>query len=40
MNSYCPEITLHTGPKVKMKVDLTDKERVGRSPYYLSNRQR
>ena len=24
-------------PKVKMKIDFTDKERVRRSPYYLCN---
>ena len=35
MNSYRPEVVLRTVPKVKMKCDFTDKERVRRSPYYL-----
>ena len=38
VNRYRPEILLRTGPKVKMKVDFTDRERVLRSPYYVSNR--
>ena len=29
---------LHTGPKVKMKIAFTNKERVLRSPYYLCNK--
>ena len=33
-NRYRPEIMLRTGPKVKMKVEFTDKQRVQRSPYY------
>ena len=28
---------LRTGPKVKIKMVFTDKERVKRSPYYLCN---
>ena len=28
VNTYRPDITLRTGPKVKMKVAFTDKERV------------
>ena len=38
MNDYRPERVLRTAPKVKMKVDFTDKERVRRSPYYKCNR--
>ena len=30
-------MVLRTAPKVKTKVDFTDKERVRRSPYYLCN---
>ena len=30
--NYHPEILLRTGPKVKMKIAFTDKERVLRSP--------
>ena len=37
MNRYRPEVVLRTAPKVKMKVDFTDKEKVCRSPYYLCN---
>ena len=37
MNSYRPEMLLRTAPKVKMKIDFTDKERVRLSPYYMSN---
>ena len=33
-----PEMVLRTGPKVKMKVPFTEKERVKRSPFYVSNR--
>ena len=35
---YRPDILLRTGPKVKMKLAFTDKERVLRSPYYMCNR--
>ena len=35
VNTYRPDIVLRTAPKVKMKVDFTDKERVRCSPYYL-----
>ena len=35
VNTYRPEVVLRTAPKVKMKVDFTDRERVRRSPYYL-----
>ena len=35
VNTYRPEMLLRTGPKVKMKVPFTDKERVLRSPYYV-----
>ena len=35
---YRPEMLLRTGPKVKMKVAFTNKERVLRSPYYLCNK--
>ena len=38
VNRYRPEILLRTGPKVKMKIDFTDRERVLRSPYYVCNR--
>ena len=34
---YRPEMLLCTGPKVKMKIVFTKKERVLRSPYYLCN---
>ena len=37
MNSYRPEMLLRTAPKVKMKIDFIDKERVRLSPYYMSN---
>ena len=37
VNRYRPEVVLRTAPKVKIKVDFTDKERVRRSPYYLCN---
>ena len=37
VNRYRPEMLLRTAPKVKMKFDFTDKERVRRSPYYLCN---
>ena len=36
-NTYRPEVVLRTAPKVKMKVDFTDKDRVRRSPYYRCN---
>ena len=35
---YRPEMLLRTGPKVKMKVAFTNKERVLKSPYYLCNK--
>ena len=38
VNSYRPEMLLRTAPKVKMKIDFTDKETVRRSPFYLCNR--
>ena len=38
VNMYRPERMLRTGPKVKMKVPFTDKERVLRSPYYTGTR--
>ena len=38
VNTYRPGMILHTGPKVKMKVGFTDRERVLRSPYYVCNR--
>ena len=34
---YRPEMLLRTGPKVKMKIAFTNKERVRRSPFYLCN---
>ena len=37
VNKYRPERVLRTAPKVKMKMDFTNKERVRRSPYYLAN---
>ena len=37
VNMYKPERVLRTAPKVKMKIDFTDKERVRRSPYYIGN---
>ena len=37
VNTYRPEVTLRTGPKVKMKLAFSDKERVCRSSYYLRN---
>ena len=33
VNAYRPEIMLRTGPRVKMKLAFTDKDRVCRSPY-------
>ena len=38
VNTYRPERVLRTAPKVKMKTEFTDKERVRRSPYYICNR--
>ena len=38
LNTRRPDRILRTGPKVKMKVMFTDKERVLRSPYYVGNR--
>ena len=38
VNMYRPKMLLRTGPKVKMKVPFTDKERVCRSPYYVCRR--
>ena len=35
VNMYRPEIVLRTGPKVKMKVEFTDKQRVQSSPYHM-----
>ena len=35
---YRPEMLLQTGPKVKMKIAFTNKERVLRSPFYLCNK--
>ena len=35
VNNYRPEMLLRTAPKVKMKIEFTDKERVRRSPYHL-----
>ena len=32
------ERVLRTAPKVKMKIDFTDKEKVRRSPYYVCNK--
>ena len=37
VDRYRPEMLLQTGPKVKMKIAFTDKERVKKSPYYLCN---
>ena len=37
VNRYRPEMQLRTGPKVKMKLAFTDKERVLRSPFYKCN---
>ena len=37
MNTYMTEIVLYTAPKVKIKVDFMEKERVGRSLYYICN---
>ena len=37
VNTYRPGIVLRTGPKVKMKLAFTDKDRVYKSPYYLCN---
>ena len=34
---YRPERVLRTAPKVKMKIEFTDKERVRSSPYYTCN---
>ena len=38
VNTYRPEMLLRTGPKVKMKVPFTEKERVRRSPFYVCSR--
>ena len=38
VNTYRPDRILRTAPKVKMKIDFTNKERVRNSPYYLCNR--
>ena len=38
VNTHRPHIELRTRPKVKMKFDFTDKERVWRSPFYVCNR--
>ena len=38
VNTVRPERMLRTGPKVKMKIAFTDKERVLHSPYYKCNR--
>ena len=37
VDMYRPEMQLRTGPKVKMKIAFTEKERVRKSPYYLCN---
>ena len=37
VNSNRPEWILRTTPKVEVKIDFTDKERVMRSPYYAGN---
>ena len=37
VNTYRPERILRTAPKVKMKIEFTDKERVRRSLYYMCN---
>ena len=37
VNSVKPVRQLRTGPKVKMKIAFTDKDRVLRSPYYKCN---
>ena len=37
VNTYRPEMLLRTAPKVKMKIEFTDKEKVRRSPYYMCN---
>ena len=37
VNLYRPERILRTAPKVKIKLEFTDKERVKRSPYYVGN---
>ena len=37
VNRYRPEMLLRTGPKVKMILDFTDRERILRSPYYACN---
>ena len=37
VNKFRPERVLRTAPKVIMKIEFTDKERVRRSPYYLCN---
>ena len=38
MDVFRPEMMLRTGPKVKMKLPFTDKERVRRSPFYMGSR--
>ena len=38
VNTHRPDRILRTGPKVKLKVPFTDKERVLRSPYYVGSR--
>ena len=37
VNRYRPEMIQCTAPKVKMKIEFTDKEWVRRSPYYIGN---
>ena len=37
VDHYRPEMMLRTGPKAKMKIVFTSKERVLRSPFYLCN---
>ena len=37
VDRYRPEMLLHTGRKVKMKIAFTSKEKVLRSPFYLCN---
>ena len=38
VNTDRPEMLLRTGPKVKMKVPFTEKEKVRHSPFYVCSR--
>ena len=38
IDHFRPDRVLRTAPKVKMKIEFTDKERVCKSPFYLCNR--